>query len=105
MANKIYEYKLHMKPGGVGTPDFILDGGYFFNGSTYVAVIPEESQRTYYVPDSLVELSLQDLKNRIIYTQNNNRFERIVDNTDYHVLNNEELELYVENWYNQMINK
>lgn len=101
MANKFYEYKLHLFPDGVNHPTFITNGGYFFNGTTYVAIIPEESERKYYIPDSLVELSLEDLKNRARLNQNNpSKDNKIVDYTDYHVLNDQELDAYIENWYN-----
>ena len=99
MANKFYEYKLHMKSDGVNHPDFVLNGGYFWNGKTYIAVIPDETERNYYVPDTLVELSLEDLKNRARYIQHNISHDKIVDPTDYHVLTDQEVDLYVTNWY------
>lgn len=102
MANKFYEYRLHLYKDGLNHPEFIKNGGYFFDGSTYVAVIPEESERLYYIPDSLVELGLEDLKSRVIKIQNSLEItDRIVDPVDYHVLNNTELNIFIENWYNE----
>jgi len=100
MANRFYEYLLHMKSDGVNHPDFIVNGGYFFNGKTYIAVIPDESERSYYVPDTLVEFTLEDLKVRARYIQNNLLHDRIVDPDDFHVLTDQEVDDYVTNWYN-----
>lgn len=68
---KVYAYRLHRnKDGLLVTPEFIENGGYFFDGYSYLAVVPSEEDRKYYVPDTLEEISLEALKARLIALQN-----------------------------------
>lgn len=63
---KIVEYKNHKVNGQVVTPEFIEFGGFFFNPTnrTYIGVIDEDSSKDYYVPDTLVELTKEQLLER-----------------------------------------
>lgn len=60
---KIVEYKRHLIDGVLRDPEFILNGGVFPNPSnnTWVGKVLDESDRAYYVPDTLVEMSRDDL--------------------------------------------
>ena len=61
---KIAEYKLHPSPEGMKCPDFIDDGGYWGNPDdhTMVGIIPSGVE--YYVPDTIVELTTEELETR-----------------------------------------
>ena len=61
---KIVEYKLHSSPTGMKCPDFIDDGGYWSNPDdhTMIGIIPSDVE--YYVPDTIVELTAEELETR-----------------------------------------
>lgn len=65
---KIVEYKKHLYGNQLVNPDWIIDGNQFFdeNNNTFVGTILDESDRLYYIPDGLVELTIEDVKNRAI---------------------------------------
>lgn len=64
-----YTYKKHLKNGELVQPDFTTDTqrGFFYDASdkTYVCFIPDESEREYYVPDSLEQINRVELINRV----------------------------------------
>ena len=61
---KIVEYKLHASPAGMSCPGFIKEGGYWRNPDdhTMIGIIPSNSE--YYVPDTIVELTAEELEKR-----------------------------------------
>jgi len=63
---KFYEYKRHLINGQLRDPDFVVNGGHWFNSadSTYVAVAPDVTE--YYLPDTLTELSREQLNDRVL---------------------------------------
>lgn len=62
----IIEYKLHMGPGGMYAPNWVLDGGYFYNPDNFslVGTTLNNDVREFYLPDSVVELNRVTLKER-----------------------------------------
>ena len=61
----VLEYKNHpVKPKGTKTPDFIQDGGYLFNkiDNTYIGLVEDEVK--YYIPDTVVQYTLEELQAR-----------------------------------------
>lgn len=71
MIMKIVEYKRHLVSGVVQDPEFIISGGVFINpaNTTWVGKILDEADRPYYVPDSIVELTRQELIDRQLALQ------------------------------------
>jgi hypothetical protein len=66
-----YEYKNHKVGKDSLKPDFIefplpleMDNG------TNIAYIPNEEDRNYYVPDTLTEVTVDDIKNRALIIHN-----------------------------------
>ncbi len=66
-----YEYKNHKIGKDSLKPDFIefplpleMDNG------TNIAYIPNEEDRDYYVPDTLTEVTVDDIKNRALIIHN-----------------------------------
>ncbi len=101
---KIYEYKQHLSKNGLGNPEWIVDGGYFWDGVTYVAIIPDETERKYYIPDTLIELSKQDLIDRVIAIQHSD------DVTDRQCsietslpLTDDELVDFIDSWWQEKV--
>ena len=63
---KAIEYKLNKVNGASIHPDWVEFTGFFFDGATktYVGVVLDESDRDYYVPDTVVELTQEDIATR-----------------------------------------
>ena len=61
---KIVEYKLHAVSRGMTTPGFIRNGGHYSNpdDNTMLGFVPDPCE--YYLPDTLVYLTLDEAKTR-----------------------------------------
>jgi hypothetical protein len=77
-----YEYKNHKVGKDSLKPDFIefplpleMDNG------TNIAYIPNEEDRNYYVPDTLTEVTVDDIKNRALIIHNIKPFGPLVGNS------------------------
>lgn len=60
MANICVEYRQHRNPdNSVSDPNWMSDGGYLHDPDTqtYVGFLPVDSDRDWYVPDGLVQLT------------------------------------------------
>ena len=61
----IIEYKLHPIPrGGMKIPDFVTDGGYWFNKDDFTLIGTVPSDVEYYVPDTVTTYTLEELQAR-----------------------------------------
>ena len=61
----IIEYKLHPIPrGGMKIPDFVTDGGYWFNKDDFTLIGTVPSGVEYYVPDTVTTYTLEELQAR-----------------------------------------
>ena len=62
---KIYEYRRHLIGGEIKDPEFIVNGGFWYDEETdtYIAAMPD--QVGWYVPDSLTVLSQEELVTRV----------------------------------------
>jgi len=60
------EYKKHLVSAKLTDPEWVSHGGMYFNPAdkTYVGFVKEESDRDYYIPDGLKELTLEELQVR-----------------------------------------
>lgn len=77
-----YEYKNHRIGKDSLKPDFIdfplpleMDNG------TNIAYIPNEEERNYYVPDTLVEVTIDQIKDRALMIHNIKPFGPLVGNS------------------------
>tara|TARA_Y100000310_G_C20598942_1_gene771985 strand:+ start:923 stop:1222 length:300 start_codon:yes stop_codon:yes gene_type:complete len=68
----IIEYKLHPSPKGMKVPDFVTDGGYWWNKDDYTLIGTVPDGVEYYVPDTVVTLTLAELqaRQRAIHAKN-----------------------------------
>tara|TARA_R110000796_G_scaffold165310_1_gene282108 strand:- start:260 stop:559 length:300 start_codon:yes stop_codon:yes gene_type:complete len=61
----IIEYKLQPIPkGGMKTPDFVTDGGYWNNPDDYTLIGTVPDGVEYYVPDTVTTYTLAELQAR-----------------------------------------
>ena len=79
----IIEYKMHMTAGGMKTPEWVADGGYFPDASTNTMVgwSPDEANREYYVPDTVIELTATELETKVLALHSANAFQKIDNET------------------------
>lgn len=65
---KIVEYKLHLINGVSRDPEWIVKGKYFYNSEdkTFIGFVLDSVDRDYYIPDTVVELTREDLIQRCI---------------------------------------
>jgi hypothetical protein len=62
---KLVEYKKHIVGGVLVKPDWIHYGEYLKENNTFLGYVLDEEDREYYVPDTVTELSFQDLFDRV----------------------------------------
>lgn len=64
----IVEYMLVKDHVGVHAPYWVEDGGYFPNpdNATYIGWSPDYGKRSYYVPDTVLRLTRQQLVDRVV---------------------------------------
>ena len=71
----ILEYKMHMTAGGMRTPEWIEDGGYWGKSDhTMIGWSPDEADREYYIPDTVTELTATELETRVLAMHSDNAF-------------------------------
>ena len=60
----IIEYKLHPTQRGMKIPDFVTDGGHWYNPDDFTLIGAVPSGVQYYVPDTLTTYTLAELQAR-----------------------------------------
>ena len=100
----ILEYKLHMTAGGMKAPEWVDDGGYFYDSAnkTFVGWSPDEADREYYIPDTVVTLTASELNTKVLAQHAANPFMRPPDegSGDDVEMTNDEVSTMVTNWVN-----
>lgn len=105
---KFYEYKRHLINGQLRDPEFVVNGGHWFNpvDFTYVAVSPDVAE--YYIPDTLVELTRDQLNDRVLLIHSQTPFKKFDGlrgsggiETDS-VMSDAEVIDYVSTWISQL---
>ena len=62
---KIIEYKLHgTNEGTMGVPVWAANGGHYYNPDDYTMITANPDTAEYYVPDTLTEYTVAELKAR-----------------------------------------
>lgn len=102
---RIVEYKFILDDNGNKIkPSYILDGGYFTNHNSQIALVPEEDDLDYYIPtDAIKVLTLEQFIARGIAEQNREGSQERHVNTDNSIMSDEELTMYLTNWWNNKI--
>ena len=79
----ILEYKMHMTAGGMRTPEWIEDGGYWGKSDhTKIGWSPDEADREYYIPDTVTELTATELETRVLAMHSDNAFLKSAENPE-----------------------
>lgn len=83
---KIVEYKRHLVNGVIADPEFLAAGGGFCNPAdhTWIGVVAEDADRLFYVPDTLVVLTLDEAKQRALSIHAQYPFKKLSDQNDPH---------------------
>jgi hypothetical protein len=70
----IIEYKLIIENGKITIPPWAKNPGYFYNPKdfTYIGTAPNDNVRRYYLPDTVVTLTRQQLIDRQVLINNEN---------------------------------
>lgn len=92
---KIVEYKLNIGSAGTFHPPYIIEHAFYDNVSkTYLGVVLDESDRDYWIPDTLVVLTEDEAVERCV-SGNVNR----VLSPGANGLTDEQLEQAVRDWF------
>ena len=98
----ILEYKLHMTAGGMRTPEWIDDGGYFYDSAnkTYVGWSPDEADREYYIPDTVTTLTAAELDTKVLAQHAANAYRTLPESGEERDMTNDEVSAMVTAWVN-----
>ena len=96
----IIEYKMHMTAGGMKTPDWVEDGGYFQDTATNTMVgwSPDEADREYYVPDTVTTMTEAELNTKVLAMHSANKFQKTADDGTMSNMTNAEVTKMVSDW-------
>ena len=96
----IIEYKMHMTAGGMRTPEWVEDGGYFADPSenTMVGWSPDEADREYYIPDTVTELTATELETKVLALHTANKFQKENNDGTTSDMTNAEVKTMVSDW-------
>jgi predicted membrane-bound mannosyltransferase len=96
----IIEYKMHMTAGGMRTPDWVEDGGYFPDTATntFVGWSPDEADREYYVPDTVTTMTQTELNTKVLAIHSSNKFQKRDDDGTMSNMTNAEVTAMVNAW-------
>lgn len=104
MAKECIEYKLHRNDrGNLTTPAWMSDGGYYQAADkTMVGFVPVESEREWFVPDSVSMLTEQEFVNRCMVMHNATPFQKM-DDMDMTPMTNAEAEAMLRQFYQSKV--
>ncbi len=96
----IIEYKMHMTAGGMRTPEWVEDGGYFSDAATNTLVgwSPDEADREYYIPDTVTELTAAELETKVLALHTANKFQKSNEDGTTSDMTNAEVKTMVSDW-------
>ena len=96
----IIEYKMHMTAGGMRTPEWVEDGGYFLDTTenTMVGWSPDEADREYYIPDTVTELTATELETKVLALHTANKFQKSNGDGTMSDMTNAEVKTMVSDW-------
>ena len=91
---------MHMTAGGMRTPEWIEDGGYFSDAATNTMVgwSPEEADREYYVPDTVTTMTEAELKTKLLAMHSANKFQKQADDGTMSDMTNAEVNTMAAEW-------
>ena len=107
MAKECIEYKLHRNDrGNLSTPSWMSDGGYYQNPAdkSLVGFVPVQSERDWFVPDSVSMLTEQEFVTRCMAIHAANSFQKMdKDNVTMKAMTNAEADKSLRDFYKSKI--
>jgi hypothetical protein len=103
---EIVEYKLQLNENGLLVPYWVHSGGWFYNDldKTYVGIVLDSTSRNYYIPDSVLTMSLQNVIDRVLVMQAKPTVENQSKpflNDDYSVMSDLQIKAHITSWWNK----
>ena len=91
---------MHMTAGGMRTPEWVEDGGYFLDTTenTMVGWSPDEADREYYIPDTVTELTATELETKVLAQHTANKYQKTNDDGTTSDMTNAEVKTMVSDW-------
>ena len=91
---------MHMTAGGMRTPEWVEDGGYFSDAATNTLVgwSPDEADREYYIPDTVTELTATELETKVLALHTANKFQKSNEDGTTSDMTNAEVKTMVSDW-------
>lgn len=105
MAKQCIEYKMHRNlEGRLMVPPWITDPGYYKSDNTYLGFTPVESEREFYLPDSVIIMSETDVVNRCLALHAISPFTHYAEQPNTGAeMTTEEVTQMVKDWYQSKI--
>ena len=106
MAKECIEYKLHRNDkGNLTTPSWMSDGGYYpAADKSMVGFVPVESEREWFVPDSVLKLTEAQFITRGMTLHAASPFQKMgADAASMSPMNNNEATTMLRNFYKSKI--
>lgn len=102
----VAEYMFQLQGGKKVIPDFIEDRGHWYNSADHTFVGWIRDDRDFYVPDSIVYLSKEDLVQRLLGMHNVNPFAKPTEpGAEAVTMTEVEVREQAEAWYDAFVAK
>ena len=96
---KIIEYKLHANnEGTMSVPGWAANGGHMQNPDDYTMISANPDSTEYYVPDTLTELTVAELKTRQVAIHAKYPMQKQAADLTYEDMTDAEVESAVDTW-------
>ena len=102
----VVEYMMQLQDGKLVVPEYIKDRGHWKNSSnTYVGWL--DDSREYYVPDSLIQLTKDEFKSRILALHQEEPIPSIPVEGDTEVtyMSNTDVTEMADSWYDEFVSR
>ena len=103
----VAEYMFQLQGGKKVIPDFIEDRGHWYNPADHTFVGWIRDNRDFYVPDTIVYLTREDLVQRCLTMHSANPFRKMsepgTEETEF--MTEEEVRSQAETWYDDFVAK
>ena len=103
----VIEYKMTIKENGkLEVPGYVEDRGYWPNSAhTYVGWVKPESEREYWVPDTIIELTKDEFVTRGMAIHAVTPMQKLDDNGNDVDMTDAEATTDLQTWYDEFVAK
>jgi len=99
-----YEYMNELYEGKTKQPQFVTNGGSFYDPENYTYVTYIEDNRNYYIPDTLVELTKEQVLNRALEIHSRVAYKKIICGQGLEDMTEQDVIDWVNNYFTDMEN-